>query len=85
MMMAITGIPEFESLHQAAEMTAASLVQVTAHQAFWLYQDKEFRRLANFEVLSQVEQDRIFNELVVSYTVLIHWCPTVKKGYAKVK
>ena len=69
--MATTGLPEFESLDQAAEATAASLVQVASHQAFQLYQDKEFRRLANFEAFSQVEQDRIFNELVVSYAVLI--------------
>ncbi len=69
--MATTGFPEFESLDQAAEATAASLVRVAAQQAFGLYQDKEFRRLANFKILSQVEQDRIFNELIVSYTGLI--------------
>ncbi len=64
-------LPEFESLEQAAEATASGLVQAAAHQAFELFQDKEFRRLAKFEVISQGEQDRIFNELVVSYIILI--------------
>lgn len=71
MMMVTTGLPEFESLDQAAEATAAGLVQVASHQAFELFQDKEFRRLANFQILSQGEQDRIFNELIVSCIVLI--------------
>jgi hypothetical protein len=63
--------PQFESLEEMADATAAGLVQVAAHKAFQLFRDKEFRRLENFDVLSQVEQDRIFNELVVSYVVLI--------------
>ncbi|MBW2114403.1 MAG: hypothetical protein JRH04_06035 [Deltaproteobacteria bacterium] len=33
--------------------------------------DKQFRRLGNFEQLSQTEQDRIFNELVIASLVLI--------------
>ncbi len=66
-----TGLPEFESFDQMAEATAAGLVQVAAHHAFQLFRDKEFRRLVNFDLLSQVEQDRIFNELVVSYIILI--------------
>jgi len=63
--------PQFESPEQMADATAAGLVQVAAHQAFQLFRDKEFRRLANFDILSQVEQDRVFNELVVSYVVLV--------------
>lgn len=63
--------PQFESPEQMAEATAAGLVQVAAHNAFQLFRDKEFRRLVSFDILSQVEQDRIFNELVVSYVVLI--------------
>jgi hypothetical protein len=35
------------------------------------YGDEDFRRLVAFDLLSQTEQDRIFNELVVSYIVLI--------------
>jgi len=63
--------PQFESLDQMADSTAAALAQVAAGSAFHLFRDKQFRRLANFEKLSQVEQDRIFNELVVASVVLI--------------
>jgi hypothetical protein len=66
-----SGTPQFESLEQMADATATGLVQLAAHNAFQLFRNKEFRGLANFGVLSQVEQDRIFNELVVSYVVLI--------------
>jgi hypothetical protein len=66
-----SGTPKFESLEQMADATATGLVQVAVHNAFGLFRDKEFRRLANFDVLSQVEQDRIFNELVLSYLVLV--------------
>jgi len=62
---------KFESPEQMAEATAAGLVQVAAHNAFQLFRDKEFRRFVSFDIISQVEQDRIFNELVVSYIVLL--------------
>jgi len=62
---------KFESPEQMAEGTAAGLVQVAAHNAFQLFRDKEFRRFVSFDIISQVEQDRIFNELVVSYIVLL--------------
>ncbi len=57
---------KFESLDQMAGATAAGLAQAAAHSAFELFNDKEFRRLASFNALSRVEQDRIFNELLVS-------------------
>jgi hypothetical protein len=63
--------PHFESLGQMADATAAGLVQSAAHNAFRLFRDNEFRRLAGFDSMSQVEQDRVFNELVVSYLVLV--------------
>jgi len=50
---------------------AAALVQASAHHAFELFKDREFRRSAGFAALTQAEQDRIFNELVVSCVVLI--------------
>jgi len=62
---------QFESPEQMAGATATALVQASAHHAFELFKDKEFRRLARFDALGQVEQDRIFNELVVAYLVLI--------------
>lgn len=61
----------FESLEQMAAATAAGLAEAAAHSAFELFNDKEFRRLAALDGLSQVEQDRIFNELLVSNLVLI--------------
>ena len=63
--------PEVESPEQMADATAAGLVRVAAHKAFQLFRDKEFRRFVSFDIISQVEQDRIFNELVVSYIVLL--------------
>jgi hypothetical protein len=47
------------------------LSQAAAASAYELFRDKEFRRIAGIERLSQVEQDRIFNELVVAFLVLI--------------
>jgi hypothetical protein len=61
----------FESLDQIAAETAASLSQAAANSAFRLFKEAQFRRLARFEHLSQTEQDRVFNELVLAYLVLI--------------
>jgi hypothetical protein len=47
------------------------MVHAAGGSAFQLFQDKQFRRLAGFNQLSQTEQDRIFNELVVASVVLI--------------
>jgi hypothetical protein len=66
-----THLPSFESLDQMAEATAAGLSQAAAASAYELFCDKEFRRTAGFVGLSQGEQDRIFNELVVAFLVLI--------------
>jgi hypothetical protein len=66
-----TRLPTFESPDQMAEVTAAGLSQAATASAYELFCDKEFRRMAGFERLSQVKQDRIFNELVVAFLVLI--------------
>jgi hypothetical protein len=66
-----TKLPEWESLDQMADATAAALTQAAAESAFRLFGDNEFRRLAGMEQMSQVEQDRIFNEVVVAFVVLI--------------
>jgi hypothetical protein len=66
-----TRLPAFESLDQTAEATAAGLSQAAATSAYELFCDKAFRRTAGLERLSQGEQDRIFNELVVAFLVLI--------------
>jgi hypothetical protein len=62
---------QFESLDQMANETAAALVRAASGSAFQLFKDKKFRQLAGFEKISQTEQDRIFNELVVAFVVLI--------------
>ena len=66
-----TNEPAWESLDQMAQATAAGLAQAAAGSAFHLFRDKQFRRLAAIEQLSQAEQDRIFNELVVASLILI--------------
>jgi hypothetical protein len=63
--------PQFESLGQMADATAAALAQAAASSAFQIFRDQDFWRLARLEQLSQTEQDRIFNELVVASLVLI--------------
>jgi hypothetical protein len=60
----------FESLDQMAEATAVALSQAAASAGYQLFKDKQFRKLADFGRLSQTEQDRIFNELVVANLVL---------------
>jgi hypothetical protein len=66
-----THLPAGESLDQMADATAAGLAEAAAGSAFHLFRDKQFRRLAGIEQLSQTEQDRIFNELVVAFVVLV--------------
>ncbi len=63
--------PQFETLDQLAAATASNLVQAAASAAFTLFRDKKFRHLAGFDQLSQGEQDRIFNELLVGALILI--------------
>lgn len=63
--------PRFESFDQMAGATAAALSEAAAGSAFHLFRNEQFRRLADFERLTQTEQDRIFNELVVASLVLI--------------
>lgn len=67
----MTRLPDFESLDQAAKVTASALSQAAAASAYDLFRDKDFRHMAGFERLSQTEQDRVFNELVVGFFVLI--------------
>jgi hypothetical protein len=66
-----TNVPQFESFDQMVDATAAALDQAAAGYAFELFSDKKFRRLVSFDRLSQAEQDRIFNELVVAGVVLV--------------
>jgi len=56
---------------QPAVAAAAALAQASAQKAFELFTNRTFRLSAGLEALDQVEQDRIFNELVVAHLVLI--------------
>src|SRR5262245_33930338 len=67
----MTRLPDFESLDQAAKATASALSQAAGASAYELFRNKDFRHMAGFERLSQTEQDRVFNELVVGFFVLI--------------
>lgn len=53
------------------QLNAGSLAKSAANKAFKLFQDKKFRTLADFPDLTQIEQDRIFNELVLAGLVMI--------------
>ena len=48
------------------EIIARKITEMIADESYHLFRDKKFRRLNNFEKIDQVEQDRIFNEIVVS-------------------
>lgn len=58
-------------LPKMAKITAGGLDRAASQHAFWLFRHPKFRRLLSFESLEQVEQDRIFNELVVINIVLL--------------
>ena len=45
---------------------AKSLVMDISQSGFEFWQDSEFRKLVSFDSLSQTEQDRIFNEVLVT-------------------
>lgn len=61
-------LPPSEEL---AKISASVFDQFANSRAFKLFRDKKFRRFTNFDSLSKVEQDRIFNELVLAGIVLI--------------
>lgn len=59
------------SLSKATKIFSAVLDQAANQYAFRLFQDKKFRKLLGFNNLEKVEQDRIFNELIVSNLALL--------------
>ena len=48
------------------EQIAKHITEIIAQESFKLFQDKKLRKLTNFEEIDQTEQDRIFNEIVVT-------------------
>ncbi len=63
--------PDFQSLDEMAAVTAANLSQTAAASAYELFRNGDFRGAAGLALLGQVEEDRIFNELVVGFLALI--------------
>lgn len=59
------------SLSEMAQITAGGLDRAASQNAFQIYRHPKFRRLISFESLEKIEQDRIFNELVVTNIVLL--------------
>jgi hypothetical protein len=49
---------------------ARVMTEKIAKHAFDMFKNKDFRQLNNFEKIDQIEQDRIFNEIIVSGVVL---------------
>jgi hypothetical protein len=59
------------SIAKMAKIMAASLDRAASQKAFQIFNDKKFRAFLNFDQLEKIEQDRIFNELVVNAIVLL--------------
>ncbi|OGD65255.1 hypothetical protein A2215_01025 [Candidatus Berkelbacteria bacterium RIFOXYA2_FULL_43_10] len=51
---------------KAPDIVARKITEKIASSAFKLFRDKKFRRLVELEKFDQTEQDRIFNEIVIS-------------------
>jgi len=62
---------KFFSKYLKPEEEGEFLVRLVSESAFCVFSDEQFRRMINFEKRKQVEQDRIFNELVVTGLVLL--------------
>jgi len=62
---------ELNSSEEVAEATAMALDQAACNYAHVIYWDNQFQKLARLDALEQVEQDRIFNELVLGCVVLL--------------
>jgi len=55
---------------KSAEEIAKELISEIAKLSFKLFRNKKFRKLVELESFDQVEQDRIFNEIIISAIVL---------------
>jgi hypothetical protein len=62
---------EFTCHEDVVEATADALDQAASHYAHAMYWHRDFQNLARLDDLDQLEQDRIFNELVVACIVQI--------------
>lgn len=55
------------------EKMAEEIVQVACGSVYKVFIDKDFRKQLNFERQSRIEQDRFFNELVVTALILVYY------------
>ncbi len=62
---------EDKQLEELYQQMGAGLANVVAQTSFMLYQKEDFRKMVTFDKISQTEQDRIFNELQVSFLGLL--------------
>jgi len=53
--------------------------------AFKVFKDSEFRKIVNFDKISQVEQDRIFNELEVAAISIALFCLEERESVVQLK
>ena len=65
------GVDNPPSPQKMAMIMAVSFDRLASEHAFKIFRDNKFRNLLWFSSLSQVEQDRVFNELVVSGICLV--------------
>jgi len=65
------GIKNPPSSQKMAFLLASAFDRAASQHAFKIFNDKKFRNLLNFLTLAKIEQDRLFNELVVSAIALI--------------
>lgn len=59
------------SISKMAQIMAGTLDRAASQNAFQIYRHPKFRELSSLESLEKIEQDRIFNELVVTNIVLL--------------
>lgn len=60
-----------EEVAQSYTHIGQSLAEIIAKISLLLYQKEEFRKLIEYDAISRTEQDRIFNELQVSFLGLM--------------
>lgn len=58
-------------INKVLQQSARLFTEFIAQQSFSFWQQKDFRKLTNFNRITQTEQDRIFNELIVTGICLL--------------
>lgn len=62
---------EIKTLEEMAVITGDAISFTASQKAFEFFEDKKFRELIEFDTLSKLEKDRIFNELVLAALIVI--------------